>query len=42
LIPEKVGVIELRADWSKLDGKSVYSREAYSGFPPESDLPIAV
>jgi hypothetical protein len=33
LIPEKIGVVELRADWSKQDGEGRYHREAHASFP---------
>ncbi|SRR6266542_366516 len=38
LIPEKIGVVELRVDWSRQDGQVTYSREANAVFPsPQRD-----
>ncbi len=34
LIPEKVGVVELRVDWSRQDREVRYHREAHTTFPP--------
>jgi hypothetical protein len=34
LIPEKIGVVELRVDWSRQDREVRYHRQAHTSFPP--------